>query len=464
MRYALLALLRNLVAGARLAVFRPVDRLQFRVDPLQLLLLVLFSALLDSAADWLRYGPDAELSFAAVGSELAATALLVLTAALLAWWSRQREVLLALPVIVLAAFVSLQFVNAAVDVVPEAAIPGGELGYTLAHLALTAWVVLVLLRSAWVAQGSAPARVGRATVAGLLLSLPLVLPSGILPADPWWVIEGDAVGEPNAASEPMLALQRQLQDDALAELEDHASGGTDLYFIGFAPDGAGSTWRSRMDAARRVMEGHWGASKRTLTYVNDPRAIAEAPIATVTHLREALAEVAAASDPDEDVVMLYLGGRTNTDGSMSVSLPPLELVQLSAAGLRSLLDEQDFRWRIVVLSVCAPGPFIEALADDHTVVIANAAADAEVGECARRGEPVAFGDAFFNEAMPRTSSLPAAFEVAKSRLADPGFAGGRRNVPFLHIGAAIAGKLETVKGRSGTGVTARIRSQARRPA
>jgi hypothetical protein len=462
MRYALIALGRNLVAGARLTLFRPVDRLQFRVDSLQLLLLVLLSALMDIGADWLRYGPDAELSFAAVGSELAATALLVLTAALLAWWSRQREVLLALPVVVLAAFILLQFVNVAIDIVPEAAIPGGEIGDYFVRLALTAWVVAVLLRSAWVAQGTAPARAGRAAVAGLLLALPLYLPSGILPANPWWEIEGETLGELSAASEPVLALQRQLQDDALAELEDHAAGGTDLYFVGFAPDGAGGTWRDRMDAARRVMEGHWGASKRTLVYVNDPRTVTEAPIATITHLREALAEVAAASDPDEDVVMLYLGGRANPDGSMSVSLPPLDLVQLSGAGLRSLLDEQGFRWRVVVLSVCAPGPFIEALADDHTVVIANAGADAEVGECARRGEPVSFGDAFFNEAMPRTNSLTAAFELARSRLADPEIAGGRRNVPFLHIGAAIAGKLDSVKGRSGTGVMARIRSRPHR--
>jgi hypothetical protein len=169
-------------------------------------------------------------------------------------------------------------------------------------------------------------------------------------------------------------------------------------------------------------------------------------MATVTHLREALAEVAGASDPEEDVLMLFLGGRSNRDGTMRISLPPLDLVQLSGPGLRSLLDEAGIRWRIIVLSVCTPGPFIDALADDNTVVIASAGDGAEPAECARGSEPVAFADAFFGEAMPRSTSVVAAFEAAKASLAAGGNAG---SAPVLHVGAAIAGKLDAVKGRSG---------------
>ena len=57
-------------------------------------------------------------------------------------------------------------------------------------------------------------------------------------------------------------------------------------------------------------------------------------MATVTHLREALEEIASAINPDEDIVMVYLAGRSNADGSLRVSLPPLGLVQLTGPGLR----------------------------------------------------------------------------------------------------------------------------------
>jgi hypothetical protein len=287
--------------------------------------------------------------------------------------------------------------------------------------------------------------------AAALLALPLLLPPGIFPSDPWWYAAEEEAGDGmNPASEPVLALQRQLQDDALAKIEDHAAGAVDLYFVAFAPDGAGPTWQERMQTARRVMEGHWGASGRTIAYVNDVRTIGEEPIASVTHLREALAEVAAASDPDEDVLMLYIGGRSNRDGTLRVSLPPLDLVQLSGAGLRSLLDDAGIRWRIVVLSVCNPGPFVEALSDESTVVIANSAGDVEVAECAQRGEPVSFGDAFFRDAMPRAGSIAAAFESAKAHLG----AGQGSGTAHLHVGSAIAPKLDSVRGRA-AGVMAR---------
>jgi hypothetical protein len=436
---------------------------RFRADPSQLVLVVLVSAGIDVVADWYRYGPQATFSLAAVGSEMAAAATLILSAALLAWWCRQRDLVLEIPIIVLASFVPVQVANAAINVLPRnVTLPEGA--SEALHNAVLVWLFVVLVRCAWVAIPVEPARAWRSFVGGVLLALPLVIPAGILPSDPWWVAdESDADSAMNPASEPVLALQRQLQDDALAALEDHVQGSTDLYFIGFAPDGAGATWSERIAAARNVLEGHWGAEGHTLGYVNDVTTLGEAPMASVSNLREALAEIAAAADPDEDVLMLYLAGRNNADGTMTVSLPPLDLVQLSGAGLRSLLDEAGFAWRVVVISTCVPGPFIEALTDDRTMLIANAAPDTDVAECARRGEPVAFGDAFFNQALPRTTSLAAAFESARRALAHGEGVGAAHPVPLMHLGAEVARKLESVRGRSTSGVT--VRAPAfRRPA
>ena len=57
MKYALESLFRNIVAGLRLALFLPVDRLRFRFDVGQLLLLFVLSALIDIAGDFLRATP-----------------------------------------------------------------------------------------------------------------------------------------------------------------------------------------------------------------------------------------------------------------------------------------------------------------------------------------------------------------------------------------------------------------------
>ena len=57
MGYALGNLSRNLIAGLRLALFMSVDRLRFRFDVAQVLLLFLLSAIIDVAGDYLRAAP-----------------------------------------------------------------------------------------------------------------------------------------------------------------------------------------------------------------------------------------------------------------------------------------------------------------------------------------------------------------------------------------------------------------------
>jgi hypothetical protein len=312
------------------------------------------------------------------------------------------------------------------------------------HVALAVWYLLVLARSAYVALAPHALRWLRAIGAGVLLAAPLFVPPGVLPDASWWFIDEPSAMDPtNPAAEPILSLQRELQDEALAALEEHTQDEADLYFVGFAPDGAHDVWRERMEAAQRVMDGHWGTQGRSLVYVNDPTRLTEAPMASVTHLREVLEEIAAASNPDEDIVMLYLAGRSNADGSMTVSLPPLGLVQLSGPGLASLLEQAGLRWRVVVVATCAPQTFIDALADAHTLVIAAAGGTDRPQGCARGGEPTAFGDVLFGEALASSSTLPAAFTQAHRKLSAQGPA------PVIHVGEAIGAQLARLRSAPG---------------
>jgi hypothetical protein len=424
---ALSALGRNLLAGARLASFRSIERGDFRVDAAQLLLFLVVSALVDNATDWLRHGPDAALEGSAAGAELASFALLVAIAALLAWRFALAELVVALPIVVLASMPLVQLANLAPELVARHANVPAWLPEVLYGLVL-AWFLAVLWRSTFVALGPLPARFLRATAGAVLLALPLFLPEGVMPEASWWSARepGTSPASSSAVAEPVLALQRELQDDALNALDDHTPGETDVYFVGFAGDGRAQVWRSRLERAQRVLDAHWGTSGRSLVYLNDASALTQTPVATVTHLREALDAIGAAIDPDEDIVLLYLGGRSNPDGSLAVSLPPLGLVQLTGAGLAHLLTQAGIRYAVVVVSSCASAAFTDALSDESTVVLANADAG-----CAAR-EPTSIGDVLFSEALPAASSLRSALESAK-RVAE-----GRGTPATLHIGESIA--------------------------
>ena len=238
MRYQLDSLRRNLVAGLRLACFLPVTRLAFRIDVAQLLLLFLFSALIDIGGDWFRVGELREFSPLGAGTELYSGALVLLTSALLALFFRQRMLALAIPVIVLAAVPAAQALHFLPVILRAESLPA-TWALWLADNVLTLWTVMILIRGVAVAFAPPPAYYWLPAIGGgLLLAAPIWLSPNIAPNDPWWREAGEhaaAASGMSAGSEAVLATQNTLLDHALADLEDERPGVTDLYFVGFAP-------------------------------------------------------------------------------------------------------------------------------------------------------------------------------------------------------------------------------------
>ncbi len=448
MRNELAKLLRNLRAGFRLAFFLPVTRLAFRIDVAQLLLLFVLSALADFGSDWVRYGPDAYFSAYGAGNELFGAAILLLLAALLGLAFRQGTLTLAIPVLVLAGYPALQVALT----LPSALLRWSPLPPALASPLETAalvWMVALLIRAVAVALvPSRPHRWAKALAGGLVLALPLWTASAIAPLDSWWrqpALHGGLDPRyPNPASEAVLATQQGLLDDALSALDDETPDVTDLYFVGFAGDGNEDVFRKDVLAAQHVMDERWNTAGKSVVLVNNPRTLLDTPIATVTNLRETLNEIGAAINPDEDVVMVYLASHGSRDHVLEVALPPLELAQLRPAALRTLLDEAGIKWRIVVVSACYSGAFVDALEDDQTLVMTASRADRSSFGCGFRSDATYFGDALFGEGMARADSLTAAFEIARKRVAERERASGFKppSEPQIGVGDAMAAKLK----------------------
>lgn len=455
MRYALRSLLHNLAAGLKLALFLPVSRLAFRIDAVQLLLLFVLSCAIDIAGDWLRLGPDADFASGGAGGELVALALLVLMALVLALALRRPALALAFIVTELSALPIVQVVHflpfALVDVAPAA-----SRMLFAADLVVLGWLVAILVRTVAI-HVEAPAR-RRWIVAGIggfVLASPLAF-SPLFVDDTAWFRESGAVRTPHdfsAASEPVLAAQRVLLDDALAAIDDHEGSGTNLYFVAYAPDGGEPSWNAHVDAVRRVMDERFATAGRSIVLRSHRETLLTTPIATVTNLRETLDEIGAAADPAEDVVMVYVGGRGREGGVVPGTLPPLDLVPLTPALLKRMLDDAGLRWRVVIVAACHAGAYADLLDDERTAVVV-AAAGSSFG-CDGRGEPTFFGDALFAEGLVRTDSLPAAFAIARDRVAARERARGlSASQPVLRIGSEIAPRLKSLRGR-GNGATAR---------
>lgn len=450
MIHALGSFFQNLFAGLRVAVFLPVRRGDFRVGVGQLLLLFVLSAALDFAGDWIRYNPGAYFSLYGMGSELFSIGLLLCTAAVLALAFGQRALVIALPVVVLAALPLIQILHGVDDVAsrwwPTERRAVGDLDWIF-----IAWLVVVLIRATAIAIGPATRRRWpRALAGGLALAAPLWLAPALTPTEPWWRQPGLHGGidprYPNPASEEVLATQTSLLDEALDGLEDEREGVTDLYFVAFGGYASEDVFRNDVEAARKIMDERWETKGRSVVLLNNPRTSLEIPFASVTHLRETLTEIGGAIDTDEDVVMIYLTSH-GAPGRVEVSLPPLELSPVTPRVLKSMLDEAGITWRIIVVSSCYSGTFIPDLKDEHTMIITAAQADRTSFGCGYRSDRTYFGEALFDEGFAKADSITAAFERARVRIAERE-AEERVSPPSnpqLFVGAAMAEKLKELE-------------------
>lgn len=465
---ALANLLRNLRAGAALACFRPVNRLAFRIDLVQAILLFVVSAAIDMAGDYWRVAPPRAFVIEGFASELFSGALLVLGAAIVAISVRQRQMVLAAVVIVMASVPLVQVLHYASAILLRGY--PGELTHAI-EVAFLFWLLLILIRSVAVAFSPPPSYLWlRAILGGLLLSMPIWFADTLYESRPWWTMAGEGTSSApttglTAGAEAVLAAQMYLIDDMLANLADEREGDTDLYFVGFAPHGADDAWRQSLEAAQQAMDSRWGTRERSILLMNNPRTLVTAPFATVTYLRETLDEIGSIIDPEDDVVMLYLAAPAVHDGLVAEQ-PPLSLVELSPHGLKALLDDAGIKWRIVVVSACDSGRFIEALADDYTLVITDTALGHSTFGCDGRTPPALFGDTFFTEGLGKLNSFDAAFDVAKkavaAREATAGYA--PPSDPQWSMGSAMATKIKSLRGKGTGGATARLRVTPLRPA
>ncbi|MBK8742900.1 MAG: hypothetical protein IPM02_27030 [Betaproteobacteria bacterium] len=441
--------LRNLRAGVRLALMRPVGLLDFRVSAPQFLALGLFGALCASLVDIAILGGAAQFNGAGISGHVRDTAFLLLICWGIALWLKAPAATLALPVVLLAAgwFPDLVFAGiVGASALFGTASPGQDL---FLWWAVLAWSLYLAWRSmAVVLEGRR--RVNRARRAGSVaalfggtLALALLFPAPRL----WEERPAPAIAAdeqlPRVESEEVLAAQPKLLFEALTGLEERTPGAANLYFIGFAGDASQDVFRNDMEAAQEVADARLGTEGRSVVLINSPKTVLDAPLATVTNLQASLSAVGRLIDAEEDIALVYLSSHGSSNHRLYVNFPPLALNQLTPIALHRMLQEAGIKWKIVIVSACYSGGYVEPLKDPYTLVITSSRADRTSFGCGNVDEFTYFGKAFFQDALKTTTSFVGAFELARAAIAKRERAEGLvPSEPQIHVGNAIRDKLD----------------------
>ena len=242
---------------------------------------------------------------------------------------------------------------------------------------------------------------------------------GISSFDGTWewgrLVSGDdqlVIHGPEQISEHFLYQQPDRLAAALTQLKPGDPQKIELYTLALSPYGDEEVFNREINYIEAQFGRKYGAQDHGLFFSNSRRDIETRPMATVTSLERGLEAIANKMDRDQDILFLYLTTHGSKDHHLSFDQSGMDLPDLSADDLGDLLDNSGIRWKVVVLSACYSGGFIDPLKNDHTLIFTAAAADKTSFGCEDNSQFTYFGDAFFNHGLDQTTSFSAAFDHA----------------------------------------------------
>lgn len=395
--------------------------------------------------DWLSValGPRS-ISIAAVKNVLLA----LLPLSLIAWLvSRQAQLITAdsfgqIFVRLILVFGLFLMASRALDLLDI-----GALTLRRLHLALLVWFVLCCCKALATWSGMVSVHSFNGSLIGLAWVCPLLLMSTALLGSQAkiWMQRPNPVYEPTLASESALNNQALLLNEQLASIKKHRPGVADLYFIGFAPDASEDVFKRELESIHPLMDRRFDTAGRSLRLINHSLSLATYPVATVSNLRVALRALAEKMDMQEDVLVLYTTGHGSREHDLAARFAPMRLEQLNPESLKNMLDAAGIKNRVLIISACYSGGFIDPLKDPYSMVLTASSKEKTSFGCGNDSDFTFFGKALFDEQLRRSFSFEQAFKDALPSIARRETAlGVPPSDPQIAVGDAITPKLKEI--------------------
>ena len=226
----------------------------------------------------------------------------------------------------------------------------------------------------------------------------------------------------------------------LERLAPQRPGIVDLYAVVVGADSKEAVFRREVAAVRIALEDRLDARGRLVTLVND-RTLPQ-PEATLNSLAYVLKSVADRMDPDEDMLYLHITTHGSAEHVLAFRHPRGKLYGLTPEYLHTMLAQTRIRYRIVFISACYSGGFIDPLANVDTLVITAAAKTRQSYGCGNESQITDFSRAFYLGALRQTRKIADAARLAQqithkreTALRQP------HSYPQMQVGAAIEERL-----------------------
>ena len=199
---------------------------------------------------------------------------------------------------------------------------------------------------------------------------------------------------------------------AVAALPPHGEG-AEMPVLAIGGEGYQAIFDREARRAAAVLAARSGGP--ALVMSNTPEQVEHGLLASRRTVPLALAALGQRQRPG-DTLILYLTSHGGEDASISMEAPYIEFAPMTADDLAKALDTAGFKRRIIILSACFAGSWIDRLASPTTIVIAAAAADRTSFGCDDSRQLTVFGEAMLGELAVPGQSLAVAFDRARHRI------------------------------------------------
>lgn len=439
----------NFLMGLRMALFRPCSLSDFKINPNQLVALLVLDLLLNISLGYFFAAPESAFVAYALPTysfDIFVSFLLVFLIAKL--W-KKPDLFLTVNVVLLSLSPVTNALNYS-DRYLETGTADIDPYYNWWMLVLVIYNLAMVWRASYIASGRL-----KSIAAAIMLSF--IISGGLQTHyfgdyQAFWSpaeeedSQQDVWAEYRAMdAETLMYRQPEMLASALRTLKPQHEHRSDLFFVGFAGYATEDVFSKEVNFAKDLLDRRFGTQGHSINLINHLETRETLPLANGTNLAATLKRIGQLMNRDDDVLVLYLTSHGSEDHALAVSFWPLQLNDITPEKLRAMLDDAGIKWRVVIVSACYSGGFVDALKSDDTLVATAAAADKTSFGCGTESEFTYFGEALFKDQLPREYSFIAALQQTRIEIdAREKRENIEASLPQLSVGDAIKTKLESL--------------------
>ncbi|MBL1276381.1 MAG: hypothetical protein COB30_009855 [Ectothiorhodospiraceae bacterium] len=213
--------------------------------------------------------------------------------------------------------------------------------------------------------------------------------------------------------EESLIKQHPLLTSTLNRIAPGIPNQPELYFLSFGGYGGQDVFMKEALYSEKLFKSQFETDGKSMVLINNRKTNDEIPMATVGNLKRTLRFIGQQMNVDEDILFLFLTSHGSKKYGLSVKLGGIYLHDLKSPELADMLKESGIKWKVIVVSACYSGTFIDDLADEYTMIMTASKPDHVSFGCSDETDFTFFGRAYFEKSVSESKTFKIAFEKAK---------------------------------------------------